>query len=310
MRTERLISRGFILLGALSLQNLLPAQTRSQSRACQDAVSQQYNAAADEITVDPGTVNNGNSVMTWRTRRGDRGYCEVSSRNQIVNLNRGDFRGGDRGGDNDRNGGSRFSEGDAISTCRNEAARRLNADIRDVDANISENSGPDARVNWSSRGRRGSCTVSRNLRVTDFREDAGGSYTRNDRANENDRSNSYGRDRNNSGGNRGVAFPARITNRGGGGKCTFEVEVDGVAEVEIIGDQGFLRNLSGSPATWRRLECTQPFPRDAREFRFQGVDGRGRQDLVSQPRGGSGAIIRIEDPKAGREGYTGDIFWR
>jgi len=46
------------------------------------------------------------------------------------------------------------------------------------------------------------------------------------------------------------------------------------------------------------------------EFRFTGVDGRGRQDLVQDPRNGGVAVIRIEDPKSGREGYTFDLEWR
>ncbi len=40
---------------------------------------------------------------------------------------------------------------------------------------------------------------------------------------------------------------ATITGRGGDGKCTIEVEVDGSAEVEVSGDVGLLRTLSGQP---------------------------------------------------------------
>jgi hypothetical protein len=101
--------------------------------------------------------------------------------------------------------------------------------------------------------------------------------------------------------------------RGGGGnngKCTFEVEVDAVAEVEIRGDQGMVRTISGSPATWRRLVCNQPLPAYPANFRFQGIDGRGRQTLVRDPNSNRGvAVVRLEDPKGGREGYTGDIMW-
>ncbi len=106
----------------------------------------------------------------------------------------------------------------------------------------------------------------------------------------------------------------RATIRGGGGdrgKCTAEVEVDGVAEVGIRGDSGQIRTVSGQPATWRRLECTGPLPANPAEFRFQGVDGRGRQELVGDPRTNRGlAVVRIEDPQGGREGYTFDIEWR
>jgi len=68
------------------------------------------------------------------------------------------------------------------------------------------------------------------------------------------------------------------------GKCTIEVVVDGAAEVEIRGDQGVLRNLSGNPPQWRRFECTGLLPSNPAEFRFAGVDGRGRQDLVRAAR--------------------------
>src|SRR5215472_5405572 len=104
---------------------------------------------------------------------------------------------------------------------------------------------------------------------------------------------------------------AIMTNRASGGreKCTVEVVVDGAAEVEIRGDDAMLRNLSGAPPQWRRFECSAPMPPDPPNFRFQGVDGRGQQQLIRDPRGGGPAIVRIEDPQSGSEGYTFDITW-
>src|SRR5262249_11843591 len=62
---------------------------------------------------------------------------------------------------------------------------------------------------------------------------------------------------------------------------------------------------------WRRMECTQPLPPNPANFRFSGVDGRGQQLLLREPSQNRGAaLIRIEDPKGGREGYTFDIEWR
>ena len=42
---------------------------------------------------------------------------------------------------------------------------------------------------------------------------------------------------------------ANVTGGGGGGKCTFEIRTGGVAEVDIRGDQGRVRAVSGGPAS-------------------------------------------------------------
>ncbi|MBZ5602377.1 MAG: hypothetical protein LAO79_08730 [Acidobacteriia bacterium] len=108
------------------------------------------------------------------------------------------------------------------------------------------------------------------------------------------------------------SFERRADIVGGGGdrgKCTIEVVVDGAAEVEIRGDRAILRNLRGQPPQWRRFVCSAPLPPNPGEFRFAGVDGRGRQTLVRAPGGGGPAVVRLEDPNNGQEGYTFDIFW-
>ena len=95
------------------------------------------------------------------------------------------------------------------------------------------------------------------------------------------------------------------------GKCTIEVEVDGSADVEIRGDRGILRTITGQPALWRRFICNAPLPYDPGEFRFRGIDGRGSQELLRDPRSGRGsAVVRIVDPRGGSEGYTFDLEWR
>src|SRR6185369_7667813 len=104
---------------------------------------------------------------------------------------------------------------------------------------------------------------------------------------------------------------ANFTGGGGPeGRCTVEVIVDGAAEVEIRGDRALLRNLYGQTPQWRRFECTSPMPGNPVNFRFQGVDGRGRQNLVGDPRRGGPVVVRIEDPDNGSEGYTFDVFWQ
>jgi hypothetical protein len=110
----------------------------------------------------------------------------------------------------------------------------------------------------------------------------------------------------------GQDYERRAMIRGGNpdrGKCTIEVVVDGAADVEVRGDSAILRNLSGQPPQWRRFECTGPLPANPANFRFSGVDGRGRQTLVRDPRNGGPAVVRIEDPDNGSEGYTFDLTW-
>jgi hypothetical protein len=51
-------------------------------------------------------------------------------------------------------------------------------------------------------------------------------------------------------------------------------------------------------------------PLNPAAFRFAGVDGRGRQALIRAPEGAAPAIVRIEDPQSGSEGYTFDVFWQ
>ena len=96
----------------------------------------------------------------------------------------------------------------------------------------------------------------------------------------------------------------------GNGRCTLEVMVDGSAQVEIRGDNATLRNTGGQAPQWRRFECTGAMPANPANFRFAGVDGRGRQALVRDPRNNGGAaVVEIQDSEGGTEGYTFDLFW-
>jgi len=109
------------------------------------------------------------------------------------------------------------------------------------------------------------------------------------------------------------SYQRQATIIGGGsperGKCTIEVVVDNVAQVEISGATATLRNTSGQPAQWRRFECTAPMPANPANLSFAGVDGRGRQSLVRDPRNGGVAVVQIEDKDGGSKGYTFDIMW-
>ncbi|MBC8166746.1 MAG: hypothetical protein H7Y20_12865, partial [Bryobacteraceae bacterium] len=106
-------------------------------------------------------------------------------------------------------------------------------------------------------------------------------------------------------------FRATMTGGGGDrGKCTIEVVVDGTAEVQVAGDSGRLVTLGGQPSSWRRMQCNGPIPRNPSDFRFRGIDGRGQVSLAQDPRSNRGiAVVRIDDPKGGSEGYTFDLEW-
>ena len=107
-----------------------------------------------------------------------------------------------------------------------------------------------------------------------------------------------------------ATIDARLSGSSGNGKCTFEVTVQGSAEVQIRGSQGRLVTLSGSPAQWRRLDCNQPLPSGPANFQFKGIDGHGKQTLSAAPNSNNGvAVIRIDNNSNGNEGYTGDILW-
>jgi hypothetical protein len=94
-----------------------------------------------------------------------------------------------------------------------------------------------------------------------------------------------------------------------GGKCTVEVVVDGAAQVEIRGNTATLRDLNGQQPQWRRFECTGAMPANPANFRFEGIDGRGRQTLTRDPRNGGVAVVQIQDSSSGAQGYTFDITW-
>jgi hypothetical protein len=108
-----------------------------------------------------------------------------------------------------------------------------------------------------------------------------------------------------------VTRHANITGNAVDGKCTIEVSVDGSAEVEVQGNVGRIRNLSGQSAVWRRFVCNGRMPANPHDFRFRGIDGRGSVQLLQDPRQTGGRIVfRIDDPQGGREGYTVDLEWR
>ncbi len=108
-------------------------------------------------------------------------------------------------------------------------------------------------------------------------------------------------------------IPQRAAIVGGGnpnaGQCTITVVVDGQAEIEIRGSDASMRDLGGAPPQWRRFECTSAMPPNPANFQFAGLNGRGHQNLVAEPRNGNPAVVRIEDQEGGASEYTFRIVW-
>ena len=111
---------------------------------------------------------------------------------------------------------------------------------------------------------------------------------------------------------RSTSFQADVRGSGNSGKCTIEVNVDGAVEIEVRGTSARMRTVAGQPGRWVRFQCNAPFPTGGmNDFRFRGIDGRGRQTLLRDPRQNGGvAVIGIEDRDGGSEGYTFDLEWR
>ncbi|HTM49394.1 MAG TPA: hypothetical protein VL285_11950 [Bryobacteraceae bacterium] len=92
------------------------------------------------------------------------------------------------------------------------------------------------------------------------------------------------------------------------GSCTIEVVVDGAAEIEIRGENASIRDLSGRQPQWRRFECTGGMPPNA-DVQFHRLAGRGSTQLISDPRNGGAAVIRINDPQGGPDTYAFELTW-
>ena len=108
-------------------------------------------------------------------------------------------------------------------------------------------------------------------------------------------------------------IPQRAAMVGGGnpnaGQCTVTVVVDGQAEIEIRGSDASMRNLGGAPPQWRRFECTSAMPPNPANFQFAGLNGRGQQNLIAEPRNGGPAVVRIEDSQGAASEYTFRLAW-
>ena len=116
----------------------------------------------------------------------------------------------------------------------------------------------------------------------------------------------------------GVAFGqqyestrAKITGGGGDGKCSFEVQVDGSVEIEILGDQARMRATVGANGQWKKMECNQVLPPNPAQFHYDPTGGRGKQTLALAPNDNRGvALVKVEDSQGGSDTYKFDFSWK
>lgn len=118
--------------------------------------------------------------------------------------------------------------------------------------------------------------------------------------------------------NQGTVFTPRRTNDWSqdrrDGKCTIRVRIDDDSDVELRGNQIRIHVIRGGAGRDEGSECNAPLPvtGNITNFRFRGIDGRGNPRLVQVPsnRNYNVAVVNVQDPKGGDEGYTFDLTWQ
>jgi hypothetical protein len=97
------------------------------------------------------------------------------------------------------------------------------------------------------------------------------------------------------------------------GRCRVRVRIDDEADVELRGDTIRIHVIKGGPGRDEGTECNAPLPTSGNitNFRFRGIDGRGTPRLVQEPaaRNYYVAVVNIQDPRGGSEGYTYELTW-
>ncbi|MCL4794154.1 MAG: hypothetical protein KJZ84_06310 [Bryobacteraceae bacterium] len=98
------------------------------------------------------------------------------------------------------------------------------------------------------------------------------------------------------------------------GYCAIRVWVDDLVIIHTRGNRVAFETVRGQRAKDAGTECSQPLPgADAiSDFRFRGIDGRGRVELLEEPdrRNRFTAIVRIEDPRSGGQEHHFRLTWR
>jgi len=97
------------------------------------------------------------------------------------------------------------------------------------------------------------------------------------------------------------------------GWCSVRVWVDDEVNVFVQGGRMMFQNIHGRRPYDAGTECTAPMPGPGlTDFRFRGIDGRGRVQLMEAPsrRNGYRAWVRILDHRGGGEEHHFRLYWR
>lgn len=97
------------------------------------------------------------------------------------------------------------------------------------------------------------------------------------------------------------------------GRCTIRVRIDDEADVELRGETIRVHVIKGGPGRDEGSECNAPLPTSGNitNFRFRGIDGRGTPRLAQEPasRNSYVAVVNVQDPRGGSEGFTFELTW-
>jgi hypothetical protein len=93
----------------------------------------------------------------------------------------------------------------------------------------------------------------------------------------------------------------------GKGQCDIRLRIDDEAEVELRGEQIFVRTIRGAEARDEGSECNLPVPRRPQNVRFEERDGRGDMSLIDETR--RGVIVAIRDKEGGAGRYHFRLTW-
>lgn len=98
------------------------------------------------------------------------------------------------------------------------------------------------------------------------------------------------------------------------GYCAIRVWVDDLVVIHTRGGRVAFETVRGQRARDAGTECSQPMPAGSAlsDFRWRGIDGRGRVELLEEPdqRNRYTAIVRIEDTRSGGQEHHFRLTWR